>query len=391
MDPLRNPYNPGAGTPPPALVGRDTLIEQFGITVQRARRGIPGQSLMPIGLRGVGKTVLLNRFVNDATALGTMALLIEAPEDGNLRQLLAREARKALLKLDRMGALSSVVKRALRIFKSFTVTVAPDGAVSAGVDIDPEVGVADSGVLADDVTDLLIALGEAARDRDTALVIAIDELQYLDGDELAALITAIHRTTQLQLPFVLVGAGLPQLPGLAGNAKSYAERLFTFPEIGPLSDDEAIAAVTRPAADADVVVEADAAAAILRATRGYPYFLQEWAYESWNEAAEGRIRLVDVEAAAPRVTGKLDRNFFRVRIDRLTPSERKYLRAMADLGPGPHRSGDIARRYGAKVESVGPLRNALIRKGMIYSPSHGDTAFTVPLFDEFLRRALQAP
>jgi hypothetical protein len=391
MDPLRNPYNPGAGTPPPALVGRDTLIEQFGITVQRARRGIPGQSLMPIGLRGVGKTVLLNRFVNDATSLGTMALLIEAPEDGNLRQLLAREARKALLKLDRMGAVSSVVKRALRIFKSFTVTVAPDGAVSAGVDIDPEVGVADSGVLADDVTDLLIALGEAARDRDTALVIAIDELQYLDGDELAALITAVHRTTQLQLPFVLVGAGLPQLPGLAGNAKSYAERLFTFPEIGPLSDEEAIAAVTRPAADADVVVEADAAAAILRATRGYPYFLQEWAYESWNEATEGRIRLVDVEAAAPRVIGKLDRNFFRVRIDRLTPSERKYLRAMADLGPGPHRSGDIARRYGAKVESVGPLRNALIRKGMIYSPSHGDTAFTVPLFDEFLRRALQAP
>ena len=391
MDPLRNPYNPGAGTPPPALVGRDALIERFGITVQRARRGVPGQSLMPIGLRGVGKTVLLNRFVNDAAALGTMTLLIEAPEDGNLRQLMAKEARKALLKLDRMGAVSSVVKRALRIFKSFTVTVGPDGALSAGVDLDPEVGVADSGVLADDVTDLLVALGEAARDRETALVMAIDELQYLSGDELGALITAIHRTTQLQLPLVLVGAGLPQLPGLAGNAKSYAERLFTFPEIGPLADDEAIAAVTQPAAEADVIVDPDAASAILRATRGYPYFLQEWAYESWNEAAPGRIRLVDVETAAPRVTDKLDRNFFRVRVDRLTPSEKKYLRAMADLGPGPHRSGDIARRYGAKVESVGPLRNALIRKGMVYSPSHGDTAFTVPLFDEFLRRALQAP
>jgi hypothetical protein len=277
MDPLRNPYNPGAGTPPPALVGRDALIDRFGITVQRARRGVPGQSLMPIGLRGVGKTVLLNRFVSDAAALGTMALLIEAPEDGNLRQLMAKEARKALLKLDRMGAVSSVVKRALRIFKSFTVTVSPDGALSAGVDLDPEIGVADSGVLADDVTDLLVALGEAARDRETGLVIAIDELQYLRGDELGALITAIHRTTQLQLPLVLVGAGLPQLPGLAGNAKSYAERLFTFPEIGPLADDEAIAAVTRPAADADVIVDPDAASAILRATRGYPYFLQEWA------------------------------------------------------------------------------------------------------------------
>lgn len=388
MDPVRNPYSPGAGTPPPALVGRDALIESFGVTVQRALRLRPGQSLMPIGLRGVGKTVLLNRFNDKAQELGAHAVMIEAPEDGELRQLLAKEARRVLLQLDRLGALSQKVKRALRIFKSFSLKLAADGSFSAGVDVDPEVGAADSGILADDVTDLFVALGEATKDRGTVLVIAIDELQYLSEEELGALIMAVHRTTQLQLPLVLVGAGLPQLPGLAGNAKSYAERLFTFPEIGPLAPPEAQLAVTNPAEAAGVTIEPAAANSIVEHTRGYPYFLQEWAYEAWNVATGTQIRAADVEHAGPRVTAKLDTNFFRVRFDRLTPSERQYLRAMAELGPGPHRSGEIALKYGAKVETVGPMRSALIKKGMIYSPAHGDTAFTVPLFDEFLKRAV---
>jgi AAA ATPase domain len=390
MDPVANPYSPGAGTPPPALVGRDALIASFRVTVQRAMRGQPGQSVMPIGLRGVGKTVLLNRFVEEARALGAQAVLIEAPEDGNLRQLLAKEARRVLLQLDRAGAVSQAVKRALRVFKSFSIKISPDGSFSAGIDLDPEIGTADSGILADDVTDLFAALGEAARDRGVALVIAIDEVQYLSADELGALITAVHRTTQLQLPVVLVGAGLPQLPGLAGNARSYAERLFTFPEIGPLAAAEARFAITRPAEDQGVTVDLDAADAIIANTHGYPYFLQEWAYETWNLAEGSTIRATDVARAAPLVNQKLDGNFFRVRFDRLTPTEKKYLRVMAKLGPGPHRSGEIAREYGAKVESVGPLRSGLIKKGMIYSPSHGDTAFTVPLFDEFLKRAIPA-
>lgn len=391
MDPVRNPFNPGAGTPPPALVGRDALIETFRVAVQRTMQGRPGQSLMPIGLRGVGKTVLLNRFIEEARALGAHAVLIEAPEDGNLRQLLAREARRVLVLLDRLGALSEKVKRALRVFKSFTITLGPDGSLSGGINVDPEIGTADSGILADDVTDLFVALGEAAKDRDTALVIAIDELQYLSEEELGALIMATHRTTQLQLPVVLIGAGLPQLPGLAGNAKSYAERLFTFPEIGPLERNEGRLAVTRPAELEGIRVEPAAVEAILDHTHGYPYFLQEWAYETWNVAVGDAIQSADVKRAAPRVIEKLDTNFFRVRFDRLTPTEKKYLRAMAELGPGPHRSGEIAREYGAKVESVGPMRSALIKKGMIYSPSHGDTAFTVPLFDEFLQRAMPRP
>ena len=388
MDPVSNPYSPGAGTPPPSLVGRDALIQSFRVAVQRALQGKPGQSLMPIGLRGVGKTVLLNRFTEEAIKLGAHVALIEAPEDASLRQLLAKEARRVLLQLDRVGAVSQAVKRALRIFKSFSITMGPDGSLSAGVDLDPELGVGDSGILADDVTDLFVALGEAAKDRGTGLVIAIDEVQYLGDDELGALITAVHRTTQRQLPLVIVGAGLPQLPGLAGNAKSYAERLFTFPEIGPLPAAEARRAIIEPAEAQGVQVAADAVMLILEHTHGYPYFLQEWAYEAWNEAGPGQILLADVLRAAPRVTRKLDENFFRVRFDRLTPTEKKYLRAMAQLGAGPHRSGDIAREYGAKVESVGPMRSALIRKGMIYSPAHGDTAFTVPLFDEYLKRAM---
>jgi hypothetical protein len=388
MDPVRNPFSPGAGAPPPALVGRDALIESFRVVVQRTMRGRPGQSLMPIGLRGVGKTVLLNRFIEDAQALNAQAVMIEAPEDGNLRQLLSKEARRLLLQLDRIGALSQKVKRALRIFKSFSLQIGPDGSLTAGIDVDPEVGAADSGILAEDVTDLFVALGEAAKDRNTALVIAIDEVQYLSEEELGALIMGVHRTTQLRLPLVLVGAGLPQLPALAGNAKSYAERLFTFPEIGRLSSEEARLAVARPAGEAGVSIEPDAVAAILAHTHGYPYFLQEWAYESWNVASGQTVRAADVTRAGPRVTEKLDGNFFRVRFDRLTPTERRYLRAMAELGAGPHRSGEIARRYGAKVETVGPMRSALIRKGMIYSPAHGDTAFTVPLFDEFLKRAV---
>jgi hypothetical protein len=265
---------------------------------------------MPIGLRGVGKTVLLNRFVEVAQSLGARTVIIEAPEDGNLRQLLAKEARRVLLQLDRAGGLSEKVKRALRIFKSFSLKIGPDGSFTAGVDVDPELGLADSGILADDVTDLFVALRDAAKDRGTSLVIAIDELQYLSEEELGALIMAVHRTTQLPLPLVLVGAGLPQLPGLAGNAKSYAERLFTFSEIGPLAASEAQLAVVEPARQAGVRIESTAVGAILEHTHGYPYFLQEWSYEAWNVATGDEIRLPDVERAGPRVE-KLDTNFFR--------------------------------------------------------------------------------
>lgn len=342
---------------------------------------------MPVGLRGVGKTVLLNRFAEVAQQEGYKVAFIEAPEAGNFPALLAARLRRILLELAH-GPVSTAVNAALRVLKSFTLTL-PDG-TSIRVDPEPFQGRADSGILSEDVTDLLVASGEAARSRGTAILIEVDEVQYLETEELSAAIVAIHRTTQLDLPVVLVGAGLPQLPGLAGEAKSYAERLFEFPEIGPLTRDEARDALLVPAEQEGVQIAPKALEVMIKRAYGYPYFLQEWGYNTWNAAGENRIEVADVDAAQPLVQNSLDNNFFRVRLDRLTPKEKQYLRAMAQLGPGPHRSGDIAAELGVRVESIAPRRSALIKKGMIYSPAHGDTAFTVPLFDEFLRRAVNA-
>ncbi|HEV8687652.1 MAG TPA: ATP-binding protein [Gaiellaceae bacterium] len=385
MDELANPYRPGAGTTPPALLGRDDLIKRFRITLQRARAGRPGKSVMPVGLRGVGKTVLLNRFSELAEQTEYSVVFIEATDTGEFATLLSVRLRKVLLELDR-GAVSRKVAKALRVLKSFTLQL-PDGS-SIQLDPEPLLGEADSGRLDDDLTDVLVAVGEAAADRSRGLLIAVDEVQYLSEEELSALIVAIHRSTQLNLPLVVVGAGLPQLPGLAGEARSYSERLFEFPEIGSLNGLDARAALEIPANQSGVSFAPEALENLARVSQGYPYFLQEWGYHVWNHAVASPIPSEDVLAVQPLVLAALDRDFFRVRLDRLTPKERAYLRAMADLGPGPHRSGDIAAKLGVRVESVGPRRSGLIRKGMIYSPAHGDTAFTVPLFDEFLRRVM---
>ncbi len=383
MDAFDNPFRPGAGTPPPALVGRDELVEKYDVALRRALTGRPGKSLMPIGLRGVGKTVLLNRFQEIARDRGLHIAFIEASESGDFKRLLVTRLRSVLLELDQ-GPVSRAVKRALGILKSFTYTL-PDG-TSISLDVDAVAGSADSGVLSEDMSDLLRALGEAAQDRNSGVLIAIDEVQYLDATELAAIISAIHRTVQLSLPVILVGAGLPQLPGLAGTAKSYAERLFDFPRIGSLEANDARTVLSQPAAEQDVTFTNEALDELVHITHGYPYFLQEWGYHVWNAAPRSPITLEDVRLAAPDVQHQLDNNFFLVRMDRLTPAEKQYLQAMAELGPGPHRSGDIANKLGVKVESVAPRRSVLIQKGMVYSPAHGDTAFTVPLFDEFLRR-----
>ena len=384
MDPVANPFSPGAGTPPPAFVGREELIESYRVALRRTIAGRPGKSIMPIGLRGVGKTVLLNRFDQMAHDEGLVGAFIEAPETGDFEHLLAARLRSILLGLD-SGPVSHAVKRALGILKSFSYNLSDGSSIS--LNVDAIAGSADSGVLAEDVTDLLVAVGEAAGDRGRGLLLAIDEVQYLRADELAALITAIHRTVQLGLPVILVGAGLPQLPGLAGNAKSYAERLFDFPEIGSLDDEDATAVLRMPAKAQGVEFSDDALERLVEFTQGYPYFLQEWGYHVWNAAPRSPIALDNVTLAARDVQRRLDENFFRVRMDRLTPAERQYLSAMAELGPGPHRSGDIAAMLDVKVESVAPRRSTLIKKGMVYSPAHGDTAFTVPMFDDFLRRS----
>ncbi len=389
MDRFDNPYRPGAGSAPPALVGRDDLIDDFDVTVRRAQDGRPGKSCMLVGLRGVGKTVLLNRFTEIAERQKMKVGYLEASEGGDFPELLAVRLRRVLLELERgtkaRRALAAV-RRALSVLVSFTQTL-PDG-TSVTVRAEPLAGLADSGMISEDLTDLLVAVGEAARSCDSGLLLAIDELQYLTKADMAAVVGSTHRTVQLGLPVVVAGAGLPQVPALLGEARTYAERLFEFPAIGYLSDNDATAAVVLPAADLGVRFEDGAVARIIKESGNYPYFLQEWGYHAWNVAPASPITENDVRAATPGVVDKLHRDFFRVRYDRLTPKEGEYLRAMAELGPGPHRSGDIADKLGVKVTSVAPRRSALIAKGMIYSPAHGDTAFTVPLFDQFMKRAM---
>jgi predicted transcriptional regulator len=389
MNPVTNPYAPGAGTPPPELAGRDELREAVRIAAERVRRGLPAKSVILVGLRGVGKTVLLEDMRDAAEASGIHTVRIEAPEKRSLPALLAPQLRSALLRLSRSAAAKSFAERGLRALAGFARALKVKyGDIEVGVDLEPEAGLADNGDLEQDLPALLETVGVAAAKADTALVMFVDELQYVEEDELAALITALHRCAQRKLPITLIGAGLPHLRGKLGDAKSYAERLFDFPEIGPLTPEAATLAITKPASDAGVTIEPPAVQQILAETKCYPYFLQEWGKHAWDAAAGPSITLADVKVGSVSAVAALDAGFFRVRFDRLTPTERIYLRAMAELGPGPHRSGDIAERLGRKVTALAPTRSQLIGKGMIWSPTHGDTAFTVPLFDEFMRRVM---
>ena len=389
MDPIRNPYAPGAGTPPPELAGRDDLRESVRIALERVRIGRPTKSVLMVGLRGVGKTVLLDQMRDDAEASGIHTLRVEAPESRSLPAILAPQLRMALLRLSRNEQAKDLAQRALRGLAGFaTALKVKFQDIEVGLDFEPEPGLADNGDLEQDLQDLLTAVGLAAKAAGTALVLFVDELQYVQEEELAALITALHRTAQRRLPIVLIGAGLPQLRGRMGNAKSYAERLFDFPEIGALPDEAARDAIAKPAADEGVVIEGEALDRIVETTQGYPYFLQEWGKHAWDQADASPITLQDVDDASLETIAALDESFFRVRFDRLTPLEKRYLRAMAELGPGPHRSGDITAQLNRHVQSLAPTRSQLISKGMVWSPNHGDTAFTVPLFDEFMRRII---
>lgn len=389
MDPVRNPYTPGAGTPPPELAGRDDLREQVRIALARVQLGRPSKSVLMVGLRGVGKTVLLDRMRDDAEASGIQTLRIEAPETRSLPAILAPELRTALLRLSRNERAADLARRALRGLAGFaTALKVKYGDIEVGLDLEPEPGLADNGDLELDLQALLEAAGAAAKQAGTALALFVDELQYVAEEQLGALITALHRVSQRRLPVVLVGAGLPQLRGRMGRAKSYAERLFDFPEVGPLVPEDARKAIREPAREEGVTIEPSALELIVESTQGYPYFLQEWGKHAWDVAAASPIRVSDVEIGSEVAIAALDASFFRVRFDRLTPTERRYLRAMAELGPGPHRSGNIAAVLGREVTSLGPTRSTLIGKGMIWSPNHGDTAFTVPLFDEFMRRIM---
>ena len=386
MDPTRNPFAPGAGARPPELAGRELIIEAADVAMQRIRRGRQEKSQMLLGLRGVGKTVLLNRLAQLAEDMGSIVVPLEAPEGQRLAAFLAPALKSVLLRLSRVAQARELAQRglgALRGFASaFKVSI---GEIELSISAEP---IADSGNLEIDLPELMGSVGRAAQAANTSVVILLDEVQYLSEEDLRGLIVAMHRIAQRGWPVILFGAGLPQVAALAGEAKSYAERLFDYPEVGPLPPAAARSALLDPIVEEGESISEDALNRILSITEGYPYFLQEWGKHSWNTAGKSPITADDVEMASSLATVALDRSFFRVRFDRLTPREQDYLRAMAALGPGPHRSGDIADALGIKVQQAGPLRNGLIKKGMIWSPAHGQTAFTVPMFDAFMIRAI---
>ena len=391
MDKNINPFNPGAGVSPPELAGRSEVLGTAETALERIKRGRHAKSLMVLGLRGVGKTVLLNQIKDRAVSLGYLAEMQEAHDGAELKQLLIPVLRRLLLRLDRMQNTVETVKKGIRVLRSFigNITIAAGGAeVTLGVD--PEAGYADSGNLEDDLRDVLIATGEAARDAGTPVAILIDELQYLSKDELGALIRGIHAINQAGLPLILFGAGLPQLAGQAGDAKSYAERLFEFPRLGALLEVDAWKAIRDPVEDEGATITEEALKEIYDKTHGYPYFLQEWGYSAWNIAEGETITEQDARTATVESIRKLDESFFRVRFDRTTPAERDYMRCLAELGEGPQRSADVATALGRRATSLGPVRDSLIKKGMIYSPEYAQIAFTVPLFDEFMRRVTAA-
>jgi hypothetical protein len=341
------------------------------------------------GLRGVGKTVLLNEIRRMAERMGYKTSKIEATGSKPLGPLLTPSLTEVLYSIDRVANAGDRVRRGLRVLRSFIGALQMTyHDMSFSLSVDPERGVADSGDIEIDLPAVFIALGEAALERSTAVAIFIDEVQYFSSNELGALLMAMHEVQQRQLPVVLVGAGLPILPALAGDSKSYAERLLSFPVIGALTEPDTAKALQEPAMKEGAAYEVEALHEIYVRTHGYPYFLQEWGYQSWNHARRSPIAVDDVQAAHDDVVKRLDANFFRVRFDRLSPGEKRFLRRMASLGPGPHRIADVADALNVKVTSVGPVRAKLIKKGMIYSPSYGDIAFSVPLFDEFMIRAI---
>lgn len=389
MDPILNPYSPGAGTPPPELAGRDELREKVRVAIGRIRISNPAKSVLMVGLRGVGKTVLLDKMRQEAEASGVYTLKLEAPEDRSLPALLAPQLRLILIKLSAIESAKAYATRGLRALAGFAKALKVKfNDIEVGLDLEPEVGLADNGDLEGDLAVLLEQVGLAAQSAKTAVVMFIDELQYVKEPQFAALITALHRCAQAKLPVTVIGAGLPQLLARAGDAKSYSERLFDYPMVGPLSREDAQLAITRPAQAQGVMFLPEAIDEIYKDTQGYPYFLQMWSKYSWDVATESPIGRADVLRARALTEADLDESFFKTRFERCTPSERRYLRAMASLGAGPHRSGDIANALGRDIKQLGMVRSSLINKGMVWSPSHGDTAFTVPLFDQFMIRVM---
>lgn len=386
MNPADNPFAPGAGTPPPELAGRDDVLNDVRISYIKAAKGLPSRSFMLTGLRGVGKTVLLNKIAQRAEEDGMVVVTsVESPEQERLADLLFPLMGKALRTLSTAALAKDTIAKAFRALSNFArgLKVKID---DLEVSLDPEPGVADSGNIEYDLPDMFELIGQAAKKAGKTWLLLIDEVQYLTEKDLSALIVAMHMMSQRALPVVLIGAGLPQVARLAGEAKSYSERLFDWRRIGALSDEATRQAVVIPLQTRNASIEEDALDAVVKGTQGYPFFIQTWAFYMWEQAPEPRMTLADVEKSRDIAIKKLDEGFFQVRFDRLTDKEIEYVKAMAALGNGPYLVSDVRKKSGQSQSATGKQRDSLIKKGMIYAPRFGYVDFTVPLCSEFLKR-----
>ena len=389
MDQIRNPYSPGAGDPPPDLVGRDREMESVDIAVQRLMIGRSAKSQLLTGLRGVGKTVLLQEFGRIARRRGWVHAHVEASEDLRFVEGVSTLVHKALLRLSTRRRIQDRLRKVREALSNFEVRYEVPG-IGEGVVLSPGVSrIAGLGVLDEDLADLFLEVGGAAKKAEVGVLLTVDEMQHLSRTDMAALIVGLHRVSQEQLPLMLAGAGLPSLPGLAGEAKSYSERLFDFPVIDSLDREDAYLALSRPAAKEKISWAEDALELVYYRTEGYPYFLQEFGKQAWDVASgPDTITRADVEKSSPIAMNELDTHFFRIRLARINDSGRNYLRSMASLGKGPYKSGAVADRLAKTTGRVGPLRESLIKRGLIYSPRWGYLDFTVPMFEQYVVRTL---
>ena len=385
MDPFSNPFSPGAGTRPPELAGRDDVLMQAKMCCRRAVNGKHARPQMLLGLRGTGKTVLLNEIQKIGEEEGLLISKFEAPENANLSQFLVPQMQKVMRSLSFAKAANQFAVRGLRGLRNFaSVFKVSAGGVDFGIESEP--GLADSGNLEIDLPDLFEAIGKAAQAAKKGWLLLIDEVQYLNEADLSALIVSLHQMSQVGLPVVFVGAGLPQIAQLAGEAKSYSERLFSYHKIDALDEASAERAVKCPIEDEGVRITSDALRELTEKTQGYPFFLQEWASKAWDHAVGPEISLQEIQDTYSETIYSLDEGFFKVRLDRLTPAETQFVNSMAKLGDGPYQTSEIASTMGKKISSLGPARANIIKKGMIYSTDHGYLDFTVPLFADYLRR-----
>lgn len=381
MEAIANPYTPGAGSRPPELAGRGAEIEQFGVLIGRMKRGATEQSIVARGLRGVGKTALLNTFEDQAEAAGFLTAYHELTPDTNLVAELVRDSERCLERLGTGAGLKKRLRGALGHMKTISLT-GPEG---FGLAVD--IGSADEGTVSADLTDLFLQLGAVAKERGTGIAIFLDELQFVDELHYRALLSALHRATQKQLPIAIAAAGLPQIPLLTGEARSYAERLFDFLRISNLDDSAASAALVEPARRCGVEFSGDALSKALDWTAGYPFYIQQLGKHAWNLAASSPISAADIDRAIPAAQDALDKSIYEVRVQRATQRERLYMRAMAELGDGPYRTGQVAEEAGLSVAGASPVRQQLMKKGFIYATEdYGFVDFTVPRFAEFMQR-----